>query len=114
MALTEIEIRAAKAVDKPLKLFDGGGLFLLVNPNGSRWWRFKYRYGGKERGISLGVYLDISLKRARTRRDEARRLLVDGIDPSSHRQADKHARSVAFKVVADEWLLRSRRRTTQQ
>lgn len=104
MALTEIEIRAAKAVDKPVKLFDGGGLFLLVNPNGSRWWRFKYRYDGKERGISLGVYPDVSLKRARTGRDEARRLLVDGIDPSSRRQADKHARSVTFKVMADEWL----------
>lgn len=53
MALTDIEIRTAKAVEKPLKLFDGGGLYLLVNPNGSRWWRFKYRYEGKERGLSL-------------------------------------------------------------
>ena len=104
MALTDVEIRSAKAVDKPLKLFDGGGLYLLVNPNGSRWWRFKYRFEGKERGLSLGVYPDVTLKRARAGRDEARRLLVEGIDPSASRQADKLARAVTFQAVADEWL----------
>lgn len=104
MALTDVEIRSAKAVDKPLKLFDGGGLFLLVNPNGSRWWRFKYRYEGKERGLSLGVYPDVTLKRARAGRDEARRLLVEGIDPSANRQADKQSRAVTFQAVAEEWL----------
>lgn len=56
ITFTELEIRSAKAIDKPTKLFDGGGLYMLVNPNGSRWWRLKYRYEGKERGISLGVY----------------------------------------------------------
>jgi len=104
MALTDVEIRTAKAVDKPLKMFDGGGLFLLVNPNGSRWWRFKHRYEGKERGLCLGVYPDVSLKRARAGRDEARRMLIDGVDPSASRQADKQARAVTFQAIADEWL----------
>lgn len=104
MALTELEIRAAKAVEKPLKLFDGGGLYLLVTPGGGRWWRLKYRYEGKERGISLGVYPDVSLKRARICRDDARRMIAEGVDPSARRQADKNARDVTFEVVASEWL----------
>lgn len=104
MALTELEIRAAKAVGKPLKLFDGGGLYLLVTPGGGRWWRLKYRYEGKERGISLGVYPDVSLKRARICRDDARRMIAEGIDPSARRQADKYARAVTFELVANEWL----------
>lgn len=102
--LTEVEIRAAKAVEKPLKLFDGGGLYLLVTPNGGRWRRLKYRYEGKERGISLGVYPDVSLKRARICRDDARRMIAEGVDPSARRQADKNARAVTFQVIADEWL----------
>jgi hypothetical protein len=84
MALTELEIRAAKAVEKPLKLFDGGELYLLVT---HRWWRLKYRYEGKKRGISLGVYPDVSLKRARICRDDARRMIAEGVDPSVRRQA---------------------------
>jgi hypothetical protein len=56
MALTELEIRSARATEKPIKLFDGGGLYLFVQPNGSRWWRSKYRFHGKERELSLGVY----------------------------------------------------------
>lgn len=104
MPLTELEIRSAKAPDKSIKLFDGGGLYLLVNPNGNRWWRFKYRYEGKERGISFGVYPDVSLKRARLGRDQARQLLVDGIDPSAQRQADKRSRRITFEAVANEWL----------
>ena len=73
MALTATAIKNACAVDKPLKLFDGGGLYLLLNPNGSRWWRFRYRYLGKEKLLSFGTYLDVSLKDARDRRDEARK-----------------------------------------
>lgn len=96
--------RPQRADDKPIRLFDGGGLYLLVNPNGSRWWRFKYRYEGKERGISFGVYPDVSLKRARLGRDQARQLLVDGIDPSAQRQADKQSRRITFEAVASEWL----------
>src|SRR4051812_18949655 len=102
--LTETQIRAARATDKPVKLFDGGGLYLLVNPNGGRWWRLKYRHGGRERGISLGVYPDVALKDARTRRDEARRLISNGIDPSAERRDLKAAREQTFEGVAREWL----------
>jgi integrase len=102
--LTEAQIRAARATDKPLKLFDGGGLYLLVNPNGGRWWRLKYRHAGRERGISLGVYPDVALKDARTRRDEARRLISNGVDPSTERRELKAAREQTFEGVAREWL----------
>lgn len=104
MLLTELQIRSAKAAEKPIKLFDSGGLYLLVNPNGSRWWRLKYRYGGKERGISLGVYPDVSLKLARTNRDQARRLIAQGTDPSADRKASKLARCETFRTIAEEWL----------
>lgn len=87
-----------------MKLFDSGGLYLLVTPGGGRWWWLKYRYEGKERGISLGVYPDVSLKRARICRDDARRMIAEGVDPSARRQADKNARAVTFELVANEWL----------
>lgn len=76
----------------------------MLPHGGGRWCRFKYRFDGKERGISLGVYPDVSLKRARICRDDARRMIAEGIDPSEQRQAHKNARDVTFKVVADEWL----------
>ncbi len=104
MPLTEVRIRAAKPSEKPYKIFDGGGLYLLVTPEGGRWWRLKYRYGGRERGISLGVYPDVSLKAARERRDEARRLLASGVDPSAHRKAERAAAAHRFDVLAREWL----------
>jgi integrase len=108
--LTEGVLRAAAAREKPYKMFDSGGLFVIVNPNGSRWWRLKYRYGGKERGISLGVYPVVSLKLARQRRDEARARLADGIDPSHQRQAEKVAQTLTFELIAQEWLdLQSRK-----
>nr|WP_298727310.1 Arm DNA-binding domain-containing protein [uncultured Steroidobacter sp.] len=78
MALTELEIRSARATEKPIKLFDGDGLYLFVQPNGGRWWRFKYRFHGKERELSLGVYPEVSLKLARTRREDARRMVAQG------------------------------------
>ncbi len=108
MALTATSIKNARAVDKPLKLFDGGGLYLLVNPNGSRWWRFKYRYLGKEKLLSFGTYPDISLKDARDRRDEARKQLAADIDPGEHRKAMKTTLAVrgenSFEIVAREWF----------
>jgi len=85
--LTETRIRAAKPREKPYKLFDERGLYMLVNPDGSRWWRFKYALEKREKGISLGVYPDVPLKRARERRNEARQLVADGVDPSARRQA---------------------------
>jgi hypothetical protein len=104
MALTELEIRSARAIEKPIKLFDGSGLYLLVQPSGGRWWRFKYRFQGKERELSLGVYPEISLKLARERREEARRTVAQGIDPSAERKAAKEARQVTFELIAEEWL----------
>ena len=108
MPLTATSIKNARAADKPRKLFDGGGLYLLLNPNGSRWWRFKYRYVGKEKLLSLGTYPDVSLKDARDRRDEARKQLAAGIDPGELRKAKKSARDGraenSFEVVAREWF----------
>jgi hypothetical protein len=89
--------------DRPVKMFDGGGLFLLVNPNGSKWWRLKYRVDGKEKLLSLGVYPDVSLKIARERRDDARKLLAAGGDPGAKRQAEKEAKSDTFEAIAREW-----------
>ena len=108
MTLTATSIKNARAVDKPLKLFDGGGLYLLVNPNGSRWWRFKYRYLGKEKLLSFGTFPDVSLKHARERRDDARKRLAEDIDPGEHRKAMKTARVLrsenSFEIVAREWF----------
>lgn len=93
--LTDAQIRACKVTDKPVKLFDGGGLFLLAVPKGGRWWRLKYRFAGRERGISLGVYPHVTLKVARARRKEARRLLAEGIDPSMNRRDVNGARMLS-------------------
>jgi len=110
MALSAASIKNAKPTTKALKLFDGNGLFLLLNPNGSRWWRFKYRYAGKEKLLSLGVYPDVSLKDARDRRDEGRKQVANGIDPGEHRKAQKSAVTEraenSFEVIAREWFAR--------
>jgi len=79
--LTDTKIRSAKARDKPYKIFDGGGLRIVLNPNGSKWWRLKYRFGGREKSLSLDVYDDTSLNSARAKRAEAHQLLDDGVDP---------------------------------
>ena len=108
MPLTDTAIRNAKPTDKPQKLADGGGLYLLLNPNGSRYWRLKYRWLGKEKLLALGVYPDTGLKDARGKRDEARKLLAADIDPGAHRKA-KAASSVeaaanSFEVIGREWF----------
>lgn len=108
MALTETKVRNAKAGAKPFKLTDGSGLYLLVTPAGGRWWRFDYRFSGKRKTLSMGVYPDVSLKQARERRDDARRLVADGVDPGAVRQLEKSGRadraSNSFELVAREWL----------
>ena len=104
MSLTELGIKAAKAHDKPYKLYDEKGLFLLVTPTGGRLWRLKYKHGGVEKLISLGIYPDVKLKDARDKRDEARRLIAANVDPSAKRRAEKSARADTFGAVADEWL----------
>ena len=83
--LTNTALRAAKPKEKPYKLSDGGGLYLLVNPNGSQWWRLKYRFEDKEKLLSLGVYPHISLQEARSQRDEAKKAIANGINPSAKR-----------------------------
>jgi hypothetical protein len=108
--LTEDAVRDAEPREKTYKLFDTGGLFVMVNPDGSRWWRLKYRYGEKERGISLGVYPLVSLKLARQKRDDAKRMLQDGLDPSHQRRVQRVSQTVTFELVAEEWLaLQSRK-----
>lgn len=107
--LTAREIGSAKPKAKPVKLFDGGGLFLLVSPSGGRWWRLKYRYDGREKQLSLGVYPDVSLADARARRDAFRALLADGIDPSEHTKAERAAQRAeeARQLAATRFTLDS-------
>jgi len=106
MPLTDTKARNAKPKNKQYKLFDGDGLFLLVAPAGGKWWRFKYRFGGKEKLISLGTYPEVSLSQARERRDKARKQVADNIDPSKVRKALKAAtiqNESTFEVIAREW-----------
>ncbi len=102
--LTDAQFRCLKPREKPYKKTDSRGLYVIVNPNGSRWWRFKYRYGDREKLLSLGTYPDTSLKLARDKRDEARHLLARNIDPSAKRQADRVATENTFKAMAEEWF----------
>lgn len=118
MPLTDAAIRNAKPAAKPITLFDGSGLYLLVNPTGGKWWRFKYRYGGKGKLLSLGTYPTVPLAGrkdkntghwidgARDKRDKARQQLAAGIDPGQVRKAAKIAQlgdADSFEVVAREW-----------
>ncbi|MBS6033410.1 MAG: integrase arm-type DNA-binding domain-containing protein [Pantoea sp.] len=105
MALTDIKVRTAKPTDKQYKLTDGSGMHLLVHPNGSRYWRLQYRFGGKQKMLALGVYPEVSLADARARRDEARKLLANGIDPGDKKKNDKVEQEEArtFEQLAIEW-----------
>jgi len=107
MAMTDIKARTSKSKEKSYKITDGDGLFLLVHPTGGKWWRFKYRFGGKEKLLALGTYPEVSLANARERRDAARKQVAAGIDPSEARRALKAAkgagRNNSFEVVAREW-----------
>ncbi|MDR3389875.1 MAG: integrase arm-type DNA-binding domain-containing protein [Rudaea sp.] len=108
MPLTDTAIRNAKPPAKPQRLFDAGGLYLELSPNGGKWWRLKYRHGGKEKRLSLGTYPDTSLADARAKRDAVRKLLVTGVDPAEQRKAEKAAGSEraanSFEVIAREWI----------
>ncbi|EKY8313437.1 tyrosine-type recombinase/integrase [Salmonella enterica] len=107
MKLTARQISTAKPTEKPYKLSDGGGLYLLVNPNGSRYWRMKYRYAGKEKLLSIGVYPDVTLAEARDKRTQAKRILAAGDDPSEVKQAEREAKNLAvnnsFELLTLEW-----------
>ncbi|MEL0028093.1 MAG: integrase arm-type DNA-binding domain-containing protein [Perlucidibaca sp.] len=110
MPLTDTAVRNAKPSPdgKDIKLSDGGGLFLLVKPNGAKYWRLNYRHLGKQKTLALGVYPTVTLKDAREQREEAKRLLSQDTDPSLHRQqtraASKEAAANSFEVIAREWL----------
>ncbi|EOY4401246.1 tyrosine-type recombinase/integrase [Klebsiella michiganensis] len=107
MKLTARQVDTSKPKDKPYKLSDGGGLYLLVNPNGSRYWRLKYRTAGKEKLLALGVYPDITLAEARQKRADAKKVLAAGGDPGQEKQEEKQAKEQAvansFERLAMEW-----------
>ena len=119
MPLTDAAIRGAKPAAKPIRLFDSGGLYLEIAPSGGKWWRLKYRIDGREKRLSLGIYPDVPLAGrkdketgiwidgARERRDKARQLLAEGIDPSAHRKAVRKTKTEraanSFEAVAREW-----------
>lgn len=108
MPLTDTAVRNAKPGEKPVKLYDERGLFIIITPAGGKWWRFRYSFGGKEKLLSLGVYPDVSLKEAREKRDEARKLIAQGADPGAERKADKAAAAAlvenCFEAVCRKWL----------
>lgn len=108
MSLSDLKIKAAKPTERDYKLADEKGLYLLVKTNGGKYWRLKYRIDGKEKLMALGVYPDTSLALARSKRDEARALLANGIDPMGNKHAVKAAQQAAstnsFEIVANEWL----------
>ena len=107
MALTELEVKKVKPTDKHKKLFDGGGMYLMVHTNGSKYWRLCYRFGGKQKTLALGVYPDVSLLDARQRREQARKLLANDTDPGAVKQAQKAAKieavSNSFRNLALEF-----------
>ncbi|MBB6573549.1 Arm DNA-binding domain-containing protein [Xanthomonas arboricola] len=97
--LTDLAIRRAKPTAKTQRLYDSDGLHLELSPKGGRWFRLKYRFGGKEKRLALGVYPEVPLALARQRRDEARQLVAQGIDPGEHRKAATAARADHFSIA---------------
>lgn len=110
MALTDLALRNAKPKEKAYKLFDGGGLHLVVNPNGSRLWRLAYRFAGKPKQLAFGPYPTVSLADARQKREDAKKLLLDGRDPSAARKLDKINAAISegntFENLAAEYMAR--------
>jgi integrase len=108
MGLTDTKLRSLKVPEKPKRIFDGDGLYIEIRPNGGKWWRLKYRFDGKEKSLSLGIYPEVSLALARARHAQARQLLATGIDPSAARQQAKQARQQAavstLEAVSRDWL----------
>jgi len=109
MPLNDTAIRNAKSGKKPVKLSDGGGLYLLIQPHGTKLWRQAYRINGKQKTLAFGIYPTVSLADARARRDAAKKHLEDGGDPSVQRKIDKQARGNSFRLVAEELVDKMRR-----
>jgi integrase len=107
MALTDTAIRNLKPAEKAFKLSDERGLFLLVQPSGSKLWRLKYRFDGKEKKLAIGIYPETGLKEAREKREEARKLLASGVDPAAEKAREALTRKIqsdnTFRAIAEEW-----------
>ena len=106
MALTDTKVRSAKPEAKEYSLVDGDGMFLLIHPNGSKYWRFRFRFGGRQHLMAFGVYPETSLADARQKREEARRLVAAGVDPREHKRAVKEEQAkevITFESVARDW-----------
>src|SRR4051794_30590795 len=114
VALTDTAVRKLKGKAKQYKVADAGGLYLLVKPDGSKYWRFKYRYSGKEKLLAFGVYDEVSLASAREKRDQAKALIKQRLDPGVAKKVRRHAEKVAsantFEIVAREWINRQAQR----
>lgn len=110
MPLSDLQIKAARPAEKPQRLPDGGGLYLQISPSGGKLWRMKYRFDGKEKLLSFGAYPTVGLRDARTKRDEAKASLAQGIDPGAQKKAQKAARAErsanSFEVIAREWFVK--------
>jgi hypothetical protein len=104
--LNDTRVRTTKPCQRPIKLSDSGGLYLLIAPHGSKLWRLAYRFGGKQKTLAIGAYPAFTLKAARDKREEAKRLLANGVDPSTQRRLEKQITSTenTFKAVAEEVL----------
>lgn len=108
MSLTDAKVRSLKASEKQYKVADGRGLFLVITTSGSKYWRFRYRFVGKEKSLAIGIYPDVSLSEARDKAHEARKMLANDIDPGVEKQNKKRARKLAaantFETIAREWF----------
>jgi integrase len=113
MALSALQVRSAKGQERPYKVSDSGGLYMFVQPSGQRYWRLAYRWSGKQKTMALGVYPDVSLADARTKRDAVRKLLAAGTDPVAKAReeelAAKLAEQATFRILADEWIAKCER-----
>ena len=118
MPLTNTECANFKGKEKSYRKSDGGGLYMQVMPNGSKYWRFKYRYLKKEKHLALGVYPEVTLVKARKKRDEARELLADDVDPSEHKKKKRAEKLLnaenTLQLVAHEFIEKSRNTCTDK
>ena len=118
MKLTNTQVKQAKATGKTYKLSDGAGMYLEVSPTGRKWWRYKYRINGKEKRFAIGVYPDVSLKEARDRLFQARKLVETGVDPSENRKAIQASREQneqnTLEVLAREWHAKNIEKWTEK